>query len=555
MTWRSRESIFCQHLYLIIVFASLIVFGQIVGHEFVGWDDDWLIYENPTVFPATWNGVFWHLTNTHLHLYVPVVYAGWILQSWLATTNGQQGISLNPGVFHAFSLLFHIVTSLIVYRIITRLVRNQWAACAGALLYSIHPLQVEMVAWCSSQKELLGMLFGTSSIWLYVRWFQGGHRRDYALSIVALVLGILSHPLIVTVPFVLVFLARYFQNISWKVSLRSAIPLLILSILGIVLTKHAQPATTVERLPLYMRPLIAADSAAFYTMRFFWPYPLTPIYGHDPISVSQSGLLWWTWTIPVVVVAAAFLVSRKRRWLVACVVIVYFTMAPSSGIIPFEFQKLSSVADRFVCLSMFGVSLLFACFLAAPPATSTPLPSDGTSISLLWKAGATMCILSIWGALALIQCANWRNSLTLWQHAVEVTPSNSYVLGYFGRAVEQYSPGDRWVSIAAYRKSLAIRSDVYTHENLAKALWSVGQTEDAIAEFKNIIETNEITQRDGERAFFIQWALGELLLQKGATSEAVAHLKIAADMDPHHKVVARDLQIALRVAAEPQTTH
>src|SRR5690348_2176047 len=154
---------------LILVVVTLATFGRIVTHEFTGWDDAMTIFENPRIVSPSLKNVIYYWTNPADGLYVPVTYTLWsAIASVSQVDDGAGHVTLNPWAFHAVSILLHVVTVLVVFQILRLLINHDIAAMFGALLFAVHPMQVETVAWTSGAKDLLGGLFSLVCIWQYV---------------------------------------------------------------------------------------------------------------------------------------------------------------------------------------------------------------------------------------------------------------------------------------------------------------------------------------------------------------------------------------------------
>jgi hypothetical protein len=197
---------------LLLVAAVLAVFGQVAGHEFLIYDDEPHLLENPRLNPVTWQNVgrFW-IEPSYFGLYIPLSYTFFAAEAALA------GKPLDPTVFHLGSLALHLACVLLVFTILRRLLHHDGAACAAALLFGLHPVQVESVAWISETRGLLCALFSLVAIWQLEIWEgrrQNAESRNpeipnpqsaalhYALATVAFILALLSKPAAVAVPLV-----------------------------------------------------------------------------------------------------------------------------------------------------------------------------------------------------------------------------------------------------------------------------------------------------------------------------------------------------------------
>ena len=151
---------------LILVLATLSVFSPVLGMEFLTWDDDINVYQNPLLNPPAPAGLAHFWTGPHQNLYVPLTYTVWMGLAWFSRLPDG---GLHPGLFHGANLTLHVAAVLVVFALLRLLVREDWAAGAGALLFAVHPVQVEPVAWVTGLKDVLGGLLLLTAVWLYLR--------------------------------------------------------------------------------------------------------------------------------------------------------------------------------------------------------------------------------------------------------------------------------------------------------------------------------------------------------------------------------------------------
>ena len=199
---------------VLIAIATFAVFAPVCAASFVYWDDNLNIFKNAALNPPTLNSVAHFWWDPYLGLYIPLTYTVWGLLAVVAQLPepGASGIMLNPTVFHLANLLVHICAAVIVYLILRRLIGAQWPAAAGAMLFAIHPLQVEPVAWVTGKKDRLsGMLPGSLAIWQYICYVQtpkddpheAKRIRNYVIAMMAFVLALCSKPSTMAAPFIL----------------------------------------------------------------------------------------------------------------------------------------------------------------------------------------------------------------------------------------------------------------------------------------------------------------------------------------------------------------
>ena len=157
-------------IYILIALAVFICFGNLVRAEFTLWDDLFNIAQNPHMNPPTFTSIWWYWHTPAYGLYIPVTYTVWGLLAAVAylPTPDEFGTYLNPAIFHGASVIFHLISAIAAYHIIERIVRHRFAAFAGALLFALHPVQVESVGWAAGLKDVLCGMFSLLAVWAYL---------------------------------------------------------------------------------------------------------------------------------------------------------------------------------------------------------------------------------------------------------------------------------------------------------------------------------------------------------------------------------------------------
>ncbi len=550
--------------------------GMLVPHEFVNWDDDINVASNPAFNPPTLDGVLHFWKEPFAGLYVPVTYTAWGL---LAAGAYSERVGLNPLVFHGFNVLLHAVNALLVFSILRRLLpgKNQAsiaaAAAAGAVLFAVHPVQVEPVGWVTGLKDVLCGFFSLLSLLGFVVAFEnaGGDAGEneasglrwptYALATAAYALALLSKPSAVVVPFMaaligVVLLRR--RLVSVGVTL---LPWVVLALMCIALTRHEQPTRDTDGgdVSVWSRPQVAADTVTFYLGKIAFPLHLTVDYGRTPAVAVNNPYRLLVWLPPLVLAAVAWLFRRRLPGVFVGLGVALLGVAPVLGFVSFDFQQFSTVADRYLYLSMFGVALACAALLESLPPNR-------------WLAPAAI-ILAALTVRSIAQTRHWYDGLTLFRHGVAENPTSwvchnnlAIPLGQAGltdealaharRAVElnpSYATGN--VTLAGlltakgqlaeaetiYRKVLTLSPDNATALASLAGLSSVqNRPDDAIQFARRAIEVDP-------RNANAHWVLGTVLDEKGQHEQAVGELSQAYEIsaDPRAEVaLARALMHA-----------
>jgi hypothetical protein len=453
---------------IIMVAATLVVFGSLATAEFTSWDDRYNIWLNARLNPPTWSGVAHYWANAEAGLYIPLTYTVWSALATIAYLDqpDAMGARLNPMVFHCANIAFHLVSGLVVYWILVRLLGDRRASCAGALLFALHPVQVEAVAWCAGMKDVLSGMLGLISIWQYVLFAQlGGPSRHYSLASACFVLAMLAKPSAMVVPAIAMAIDTLLIGRAPRVALRVLLPWIALSVGCAVLTRINQPALGVTAAPLWSRPLVALDALAFYLYKLVWPIDLGIDYGRRPQFVMSQGSIWFTWLLPAAV--GALVMLNRRRWseLVVGAVIFVLGVAPVLGLVTFLFQHYSTTADHYLYLSMLGVGLCGAWLARRLLATR--------AAAVVW------IVLVVLGVRSALQTRVWHDDVQLLSHALDVNPRSFVSANNLGHAVLERGEPDRAEGL--FRRAIEL-DDRYVdaRENLASLLEATGRLNEAI---------------------------------------------------------------------------
>jgi tetratricopeptide (TPR) repeat protein len=417
---------------LVLVAVTSSVFWEVRQHDFIDYDDDYLIYQNTAYSPLTAQSFrdFW--TSPQAQIYMPLTYSVWAGLAQIARVTpapGEKPVSqltstYDPGIFHSLSLLLHVLNVLIVFALLRLLVKNDWAAACGALFWALHPVQVESVAWASEMKGVLCGFWGLLALWLYalssLRW-QAGPERDasfeakgargrgvgfYFLATLCFVLALLAKPSAVCLP-LLAFLLDCWMRRAPRRAIFPLVPWLLLCVPILYMARQGQPMTE-QLAPLWTRPLILLDALAFYVGKIVWPFQLSIEYSRSPDWVFERGYLFWTWIVPVGLAALIWWKRRRVPGLVLGGALFVVALLPVSGLIPFVFQYYSTVADRYLYLPLLGFAVALTWFLARYPRRNFFV--------------ATGVFLVVLAGLSWRQETFWRDRETLYRQTLALNP-------------------------------------------------------------------------------------------------------------------------------------
>jgi tetratricopeptide (TPR) repeat protein len=526
---------------LILVTATVAVFWPVLGHEFLAYDDSVNIYENPYLRTRSLDNLkhFWRYP--YEGLYSPLTYTFFALTAWLPSllsANPSAAVIPDPRVFHGMNLLLHLLSVLIVWRIIEQLLRRtrhtgaqmdvfghalplEWAACGGALLFAIHPIQVEPVAWATGFKDLLFGLLALAAVGLYLKYVDtkmpsGASRASragfyYGLSTGLYFLALLAKPTAVVLPLIVWLLAAWGWRRPWREQIAGLSVWILIALAWGLLTRWVQAGTSLNfEPPLWARPLIAGDAVLYYLYKLVLPLQFGPDYGRSPQAVLEHGWVFITGLVPYALAAWLLLKRRKLVWLATAGGVFVAGTLPVLGLISFSFQRYSTVADRYAYLALLGPALALAWGLSRP---SKKLAAIGGVIVL------GLCLVrSVW------LVPYWHNTATFFEHALQVN-SNSY-LAHNNLGFVMAGQGKDAEAIDYFNQALRIEPEsAITHLNLGNALERQGKIEEAMQHYNEALRIAPVYARAHTN-------LGLLLAKQGQYDQAIEHHSEALRIEP-----------------------
>jgi hypothetical protein len=400
---------------LLIVLAVFMVFGQTMGHEFVRWDDPDLIFGNPYVYPFQLQRVLGAWARPHMHLYVPLTYNAWALLGWVGRTSTPDAVDsfLNAYLFHTANLILHCFSAIVVFRILLLLLKRPWFAVAGAILWAIHPFQVEPVAWATGMKDILSGNLALLALWSHLAATSrpdASSKRTVALHIASAALLALSgvaKPGGIGIPFFAIACDWLILRRPLLRSVLASIPMFLAVIPATVMTAVAQPVLGFGG-TIWDRPLIAGHALSVYLQKLIWPDTFSIDYGLRPAWVLQTTWSHFAWIVPVAL-TVVILANKAWRKPALCGWLIFLAgVGPVLGLTPFLFQVYSTVADRYVYLSLLGPALVLAWVLQKLP----PRLAITMAIALL------LCF----GVRSAIQVTTWAETHVLMEHTLAINP-------------------------------------------------------------------------------------------------------------------------------------
>jgi protein O-mannosyl-transferase len=582
--------------------ATFAVYAGVLRNAFVSYDDEVYVVRNAHVRSGLTPGsAAWSLTATGA--------ANWHPLTWMSHMADVSLWGMRPGGHHATSVLLHAANALLVFLLLRRGTGAAGRSAAAALLFALHPLRVESVAWVAERKDVLSTLFGLAAIGAWAAWVRRRHPGAYAASLALFAASLMSKATFVTLPFLLLILdfwplgrigpTRKTQPAAASPSLSRVllekVPYLFLSAAAGLITLRAQRAGgATEALPVALFPRVenAIVACARYLGKIFWPTKLAVLYPHAGTSLG-----WKTWAaaaLLAVISAAAVALRRRHPYLLAGWIWYLVALLPVIGLVQVGWQ---SIADRYTYVPSLGIGAAIVWTVAETAPKGLPRP---------WLAAASAAVLLALSVLTVRQIATWRDSLALYEHAVAVTGPNEtmqidlgnelarrgrteeaarhfsealriapgskdslYALGSlalargrYGEARERFEEAVRLhpsfaeaeiqIAVSYIRESRP--ADAVTHAGRAlgirpampDALYVLGSALDALGRAAEAKEQYEAAIAARPDYAEAHQNLGDLLVAGGRTVEAIPHFEAALRANPDFTEARQSLEAARR---------
>ncbi|HUB87197.1 MAG TPA: tetratricopeptide repeat protein [Verrucomicrobiae bacterium] len=530
---------------LVLAIVTLAVYWPVTGDAFINLDDEQYITANPHVQAGlAWPSVVWAFKSTDA--------ANWHPLTWISHMVDWQLFGNNPAGHHLMSVGFHIANVLLLFIFLNWTTGALWRSAFAAAFFAWHPLRVESVAWAAERKDVLSAFFWMLTLLAYAGYVEKSKVQSpkskvfYVLALFLFVCGLLSKPMVVTLPFVLLLLdfwpLKRISNFRFQISdfsrlIVEKIPFFALTIVGSLVTyfvqKSAGATWSESSLPFSIRAANALVSCLRYLSKTFWPSDLAVIYPfqqHQPVLLIAGAAL-------LLAICSTLCVLRARQNPYLATGWFWFlgTLVPVIGLVQ---VGAASMADRY-----------------------TYLPSIGLFIAVVWGASDLVGrwpewkkLLPVAGGIALagclavtsVQLIYWRNSAALFTHTIAVTPGNYSACNFLGRALDD--AGQRAQAIYFYTQSVEIAPDYPEAQfNLGMDLW---HEKNLPAACEHLASAVNLVPENAEAHYY----LGAALMQNNEPDKAAAQFTEALRLKPDFSQARRLLdEISSNVPANRST--
>jgi tetratricopeptide (TPR) repeat protein len=563
---------------IVLIILPLLIYWQVQNFEFVNLDDPLYITENPTVQKGlTKEGIIWAFAFNDVSYWHPV--------TWLSHMLDCQLYGLDPRGHHFNNVLLHIASTLLLFLSLKAMTGQAWKSAAVAAIFSLHPLNVESVAWVANRKGVLSTFFWMLALWNYTRYAKSPRVGTYMMVIIPFVFGLLSKPTVVTLPFALLLLDYWplgrlrtgklnsiHENPTFSTGafrragifnlVAEKIPLIALSAASVIVSfmssRRIGIIVPTETLPLWVRIQNALASYLAYIGKMFLPFDLAVFY-----PFAKTVPLWRIVASCIVLLTVTVLAvrfARKRPYFAVGWFWYLGTLLPVIGLVQ---QGLwPAFADRFAYIPLIGL------FISAVWGISDLVGRSRLSQTLGFAAGSLAVL--VMGIGAWMQTGYWKNSIMLFEHALAVTKDNH--LAHYGLGQTLEKCGDLNGAVFHFSKALQIMPEnAQFHDALGAVLLEQGKTEEAVAHLSKAVELvpdyavahlhlgNALSAMGLDNdaiAHYLEAArikpfpeahhnLGLILASQGKFNEALYHYKQALKLKPDYAQVHNDLGVVL----------
>lgn len=520
---------------LFIMISTLAIYWQVGGHEFISFDDDLYITQNEQVKSGL------NVESLQYALgFQKVTY--WHPVTWLSHMIDVELFGLRPGYHHLMNALFHLLNAVLLFVVLSRMTGSRWRSAFAAALFALHPVNVDTVAWAAERKNVLSTLFWMLTMLAYIGYAKNSRISRYFLVLSLFILGLLSKPMLVTLPFVLLLMDYWplkrvrivfpeqgvakgkqaprfsIQGTAISNLIAEKVPLLVCALIVIVISSASirQAGFHIDtiRVPMGLRIENALVSYLLYMGKMIWPANLTFLYPY-PDSVPLWQVMGSIMVLVLISTIAVRFMFRAPYLLVGWLWFVG-TLVPVSGIM--QGGLWPQIAERWAYVPYIGLFIAFSWGM-----------HDVLS-GLIWGKkvfpASSAALLLILMVLTCRQVDFWKDDYTLFSHGIEINPKNFAAQNNLGN----YYVSRKDYKAAAYRFTEALRvnpTDVKVMENLGKLYLDTGDLDRSIHFYLEAL-------RYDPRSIKACFSLGTIYSDRKEYDKAIEYFSRVVKLDPTH---------------------
>jgi len=505
---------------VVLMAGTVLVYGQLIHADFIPYDDQAYVTENSVVRGGlTWSGARWALSDIHTGYWHPL--------TWLSLMLDYELYGLHAGGYHVTNVIFHILNTILLFLVFSRLTGSPWRSGVVAALFALHPLHVESVAWVAERKDVLSGFFWMLAMCGYVRYVERPGVGRYFLVLVLFILGLMSKPMLVTLPFVLLLLdvwplgrCRWGESepgggVSLARLIGEKVPLFVLAI-GIsvwtyLAARQIGAVADPQSLSMGVRIANASSSYILYIWKMIWPANLAVFYPYSE--------LWplWKLILSVLVIflisAIAFRQARTYPYIIVGWLWYLGTLIPTIGIIQAGAQ---AMADRYTYIPMVGLFIIMTWGFSD---LTRRWHNRRVSMAML-----TLLVLSLMSIVTWHQTHYWQRGESLLYHALAVTKNNY---------IAHSGLGEIFLKQNRYREAVQqYQAALKAKPNYEKAWYGLGVAQQYLGNHREAISSFTQALSVEPRYAAAHYALADAFSTHGSHHEAFHHYRAALRYAP-----------------------
>ncbi len=554
---RSLKMLIC----LLLILCCVIIYGQLLQFDFLRYDEEQYVTKNAIVQSGlTWEGIKWAFTATEAGFWQPLV--------WLSHMLDCQVYGLKPAGHHLTNLILHMANTIILFLVLSTITGSIAKSGIMAGLFAVHPLHVETVAWIADRKDLMCTFFALLCLGCYAKYVVKETSWRFTLVIFTFLLSLMSKPALVALPIVLMFfdywpLKRFDgfnMGILWRsLTEKSIMIILILPVIAMTFYAEArvEALPSLTAFPWESRMSNILNNYVGYLWKTVYPIDLAVFYPQPETRSLITDITAALFIIAVTIIAAVYV--KKRPYLGCGWCWYVFLLLPMSGIVQVGSHVM---ADRYTYVPLVGIFLATVWYV-------DELIDRYYKENKLVSIGVVLAALGFLMVLSFKQTGYWRDTETLFRHAVEVTRNNYLAHNNLGAVLME--KGKTYEAIGHYQEAIKAKPNfTLSYVNLGNALVTAGQIEEGIRCYRQALdrEPNNYTaarnladalfkNRDYAEAILLYMELlpkmnqdaglynnlGVALAMNGRLEQAVGYLERAIALNPGDKLARANLQL------------
>lgn len=489
---------------------------------FVNFDDPQYVTENAHVTSGlTWANVAWAFTTGHA--------ANWHPITWLSHMLDVTLFGVAPGPAHVMSLGLHVINVALLFLVLARATGAAMRSAVVAALFAVHPLHVESVAWIAERKDVLSAAFALVALFAYVTNVRQPSLGRRIVAVAAFALGVMAKPMIVTLPIAMLLLDIWplERPVTWRVVTEKT-PFALLAAASIAITivveQRGGAVAPFDPYPMGARAAHAISAYVDYLAKAAWPARLAVFY---PLPIETSiGRVTFAMVVLVAITAMAVAAFRRAPYVLVGWLWYIVMLLPVIGLIQVGGQ---AMADRYTYLPLVGIFIVVVWGVAD---LTRQWPARRAVLAVATGAAIAACAIA-----AHLQLQVWRDSLSLWNHALEVTSENYRAENAVGvLLIDQGRIPD---AVAHLNEAVRLEpAFAEAHNNLGTALLKTGRVSDAMAEYQRALRLEPGLALAHNN-------LGLALARTSDTDDALAQIREAARLDPNRPDFHYNLAVLL----------